>query len=134
MRPLKHTGGYARVILSKDGAATQTYVHKVVLEAFAGSRPNGMQVAHGNGNKLDNRLENLRWATPAENQADRVRHGTGREGKAHPATRIGLDMARIIRRIHAESGLNATKIGECFGIPRTTATDILANRVWRENG
>lgn len=132
LKPLRHTGGYQRVMLWKDGRAKQTYIHKIVLEAFVGARPNGMQVAHGNGDKQDNRLANLRWATPAENQADREAHGTGRKAKPHPATRLGLDMARIIRRVHAESSMNLTKLAACFGIPRTTAADIVNNRVWRE--
>lgn len=132
LKPLRHTGGYQRVMLWKHGHAKQTYIHKVVLEAFVGPRPNGMQVAHCNGDRQDNRLCNLRWATPAENQADRETHGTGRKGRPHPAARLGLDMARIIRRVHENSGMNVSELARCFGIPRTTAADVINNRVWRE--
>lgn len=133
LRPLKHSGGYNKVTLWKDGSATQVLIHKAVLEAFVGKRPNGMQAAHANGDKQDNRLSNLRWATPAENQADREGHGTGRIGRPHPVTRLGLDMARVIRRVHSESGMNVSKLARCFGIPRTTTAAIINNRVWKEN-
>lgn len=51
------------------------YVHRVVLTAFVGPCPDGMEGCHNNGNPTDNRLENLRWGTRSENSRDTVRHG-----------------------------------------------------------
>lgn len=52
------------------------YVHTLVLEAFRGPRPIGMECCHNNGNGHDNHLSNLRWDTPSSNNKDKVRHGT----------------------------------------------------------
>lgn len=51
-------------------------VHVMVLEAFVGPRPDGYHAAHEDGTRDNNRLSNLAWKTPAENAADRRRHGT----------------------------------------------------------
>ncbi len=53
-------------------------VHSLVLRAFVGPRPKGMQIRHINGIKSDNRLENLAYGTAKENAADRKIHGTER--------------------------------------------------------
>jgi hypothetical protein len=73
--------GYLMVVLGHGGA---TYVHHLVLQAFVGPRPDGHEAAHGDGNRTNNRLVNLRWATPKENAADRYRHGTVMFGSRHP--------------------------------------------------
>jgi hypothetical protein len=67
-------------------------IHQIVAKAFLGPRPTGMQVAHNNCNHRDNRLSNLRYATPAENQAD-SRHLQRRAkiGNAH-LFKIALDI------------------------------------------
>lgn len=68
-------GRYPHVSLSKDGVKTIT-VHNLVLEAFAGPRPVGLEALHRNGNDRDNRAANLVWGTRAQNIADQVEHGT----------------------------------------------------------
>lgn len=50
-------------------------VHTLVLEAFVGPRPPGLVALHGNDIGTDNRVGNLRWGTPSENQYDRVENG-----------------------------------------------------------
>lgn len=74
--PRNVQGGYPIVTLSADGVSTTRQVHVAVAAAFIGPRPEGMQVAHGDGDPSNNRAENLRYATPSENEADKLRHGT----------------------------------------------------------
>lgn len=51
------------------------YVHKEVLRAFHGERPKGMFINHINGNKHDNRLCNLEYVSPTENNEHAIREG-----------------------------------------------------------
>lgn len=61
-------GGYNRVTLRKDGRESFVAVHRLVATAFI-DNPNHLRVVnHKNGNKKDNRVENLEWCTDTENQ------------------------------------------------------------------
>lgn len=73
--------GYPRVALYKDNRQKHPNVHVLVMEAFVGPRPEGMQVCHNNGDRLDCRLENLRYGTDRENKLDTVKHGTHRNAR-----------------------------------------------------
>jgi len=59
-------------------------VHRLVLFAFVGMPEIGQEGCHNNGIAFDNRIENLRWDTHANNNADRKKHGNYPTGKEHP--------------------------------------------------
>jgi NUMOD4 motif/HNH endonuclease len=74
---LQPKSGYWVVKLSGKGKQYSRYVHRLVLEAFDGPCPEGMECCHGPSGGQDNRWpENLRWDTPKANRADLVAHGT----------------------------------------------------------
>lgn len=64
--------GYPVVSLYRGGKATrkERTVHRLVLEAFVGPAPDGCEVLHGDGTKINNHLSNLRWGTRSENMRD----------------------------------------------------------------
>lgn len=66
------------------GAGSVRKVHHLVLEAFVGPCPPGMQCLHGDGDPTNNALANIKWGTASENMLDRVRHGVHHEtNKTH---------------------------------------------------
>ncbi len=71
LRPAEDNRGYMFVNIRR----TSPRVHWLVLETFVGPRPDGLYGCHWDGDRKNNTVENLRWATPSDNQFDRVRHG-----------------------------------------------------------
>lgn len=71
------------VRLSNSGHAATFNLGAVVLMAFVGPRPDGMECCHYDGNHRNNHLDNLRWDTHAANAADMKRHGTQPRGDQH---------------------------------------------------
>lgn len=67
MRQQDHTSGYLQVGYGPKGKRKTWYVHRLVAEAFLGGKHPGKDVNHKNGNKKDNRVENLEWVTRKEN-------------------------------------------------------------------
>jgi len=114
---------YERVSLMKDGKTHYRYVHRIVCEAFHGADPGGAQVAHGNGDSFDNRAENLRWATPKENNGDKAAHGTQRRGQTAPNAKIS-DAAVADIRSHKAAGVRAVDLAREYGVHAETIRSI----------
>lgn len=78
-RPLP--SGHLMVILSSNSIRSPRLVHRLVLEAFVGPCPPGMECCHYDDDPTNNSLENLRWDTSHANKLDMVRNGN------HPQSR-----------------------------------------------
>jgi hypothetical protein len=89
--------GHLAVNMGVDGTNTHSAVHRLVLLAFAGPCPEGMEACHNNGNASDNRPENLRWDTHHNNNQDRRAHGTYAKGEAHPMAKLTPEQVLGIR-------------------------------------
>lgn len=59
--------GYLKVVLSKNHKAYYRTVHRLVAETYLPNPLNKTQINHKNGDKTDNRMENLEWCTAKEN-------------------------------------------------------------------
>lgn len=79
LKPSRGKDGYLRVTLCRDSQRHYRGLHALVLAAFMGPCPPGMECCHGNGSRGDNRILNLRWDTRTANAADRARHGKPRK-------------------------------------------------------
>lgn len=125
LSPAMAPNGYLHFRMSRPGYLPVTRpVHVAVCEAFHGPRPDGLEAAHLNGIKTDNRPENLAWKTRAENHADKVRHGTHRRGEDHYACRLSDSQVREIRA----SLENAVIVGARYGMSPAYVRNIRKGR------
>jgi hypothetical protein len=121
---------YVSLPFVQEGPKRHHYVHNLVLAAFVGPRPEGHEGCHRNGKSWDNRLENLRWATPKENSADKAKHGTVLKGSQLKVAKLNEEKVREIRRLY-ESGVGPTALAKKFGVYIRTIFFVVRREKWK---
>lgn len=120
--------GYLMADLFKNGEYTSVGVHRVVAKAFCPNPLLKEQVNHLNGNRTDNRAENLQWVTARENE--RHKHevlGTG--NSPHPTRRrLTAQQVRAIR----SSKKSGRELAREFGVSHSAIRNIQARKVYKE--
>ena len=67
--------GYQQVSLSKNDKMYSRRVHRLVANAFIKNTKNYKEVNHIDGNKKNNKVENLEWCNRSQNMQHAVRLG-----------------------------------------------------------
>ena len=106
-----HSRGYKIVTVQGN----TTYVHRLITLAFIENPLSKPQVNHIDGNKKNNRAENLEWVTDSENKAHALCQGLVPTGARCSWTRISdADIPVILKRIIA--GERNTRIAEDYKV------------------
>jgi hypothetical protein len=130
LRP-NYAHGYLKVDLYRDNKSFTRLVHRLVLEAFVGPPPSPEhECRHRNGVPDDCRLSNLEWGTPAENAADRDRHGTTRRGSRHSNSKVDESIVRRIREMWAD-GMPNREIRQRLNLTKRIVYCICKRKTWR---
>lgn len=128
-------GPMALVTLSKHNHVTTHSVHALVCVAFHGPKPaDKALVAHWDGDPLNNRAENLRWATHRENEDDKRRHGREASGERNPAVKLTTEQVAEIRRRYVKKYGAVAALAREFGVSSTQICDIVKGRCWSDEG
>lgn len=117
--------------LWKDGKLHAFYLSRLVLSAFVGACPEGMEACHNNGNVLDSQLDNLRWDTPISNAADRIRHGkqVRIKGERHGKAKLKEQDVRDIFEMRRDGAL-LEQIANNKCVDASYVAQILKRRYW----
>jgi hypothetical protein len=118
--------GYPRVGLSRDGQPRLFLVHRLVLEAFVGPCPEGMEACHNDGDPANSRVDNLRWDTRAGNFADKRQHDTHNQGERHPMAKLAESQ---VLAIYSDQR-SERKIAADYGVSRATVGRIKRRESW----
>ena len=122
------TDKYQHVTLSISGKQTGYTVHSLVLLTFKGECPEGKETAHNNGIRDDNRLVNLRYATPVENYQDRVLHNTDNRGERHGRTCLTENKVREIRNL--SKYFSGKELARKYSVSVSAISNILSRKSW----
>ena len=96
-----HGKGHAYVMLRRRGEKSQKQflVHRLVLFAFVGPCPKGMECRHfPDRDPTNNKLENLSWGTRKQNANDRNYHNTDNKGERNGSAKLTWGNVRKIRK------------------------------------
>lgn len=131
MRQPTSNNGYLIVGLCEDGKRTSMLVHKAVLLAFAGPAPAGTECRHRDGNKLNNAIDNLEWATHAVNMRDKAAHGTELYGSDRPwLTGLSSNDVADIRGRYKPRVVTQRMLAREYGTTQQTISRIIRGEVW----
>lgn len=124
LKPCPTSTGHLQVKIRQESRL----VHRLVLEAFVGPCPDGMEGLHRDDIPAHNWLENLRWGTRSDNLNDAVRNGRHPLGEGHHWTTITEAQALAVKRL---PNLSGREVACRTGVKRQTVYDIRAGKSWR---
>lgn len=121
--------------LSKSNAVESFLVHRLVLTAFVGPCPEGMEGCHEDGDPSNNRATNLRWDTHKNNQLDMHKHGTCnfKKGRASRYAKPVLwDNAKEIRRLYQTGMYSMRTLGIRYGVNAQSICNVIHDDMYIE--
>lgn len=132
LKAAPNSGGYLCVGLSKADKQWVPRVHILVAQTFIGQRPAGYDINHKNGDKTDNRAENLEYVTRAQNVQHAYDNGLiiPDRGEANGNSKLTAEQVIEIRGRYAEGGISQETLGKEYGINQTQVGFIVRREVW----
>lgn len=126
---------YQIINLSKlDGSKRTFRVHRLVMMAFNPVKNmNELEVNHIDGNKKNNKLENLEWCTASENQIHAFKTGLNkpRKGEESNFSKLTEDDVKKVFELR-EKGLLQKEIAEIVGCTKSNISCILRKKSWKK--
>jgi hypothetical protein len=120
--------GYPVVNLSKHSKTHRFEIHLLVLGAFVGRCPEGLEARHLDDNKLNNYLENLRWGTHKQNCEDKVKNGNSTRGEKNARSVLTESQVRKIRKLSPR--FTKSQLGKRFRVSWHTIRNIVDRKQW----
>lgn len=116
--------GYQIVCLSRHGETVKRQVHRIELEAFIGLPKDGYQANHIDGNRSNNRLDNLEWVTQQEN----IEHELYVLGNIYPRQKLTQEDVRAIRT----SLKSNRELAQEYGVSYSTIQNARTGKSYRK--
>lgn len=133
LSPTRTTSGYLRFNLYADRKRHSITAHSLVLLTFGGPRPPGMHIAHLNGDRTDNRLANLVYATPHANEAMKRSHGTSPQGERHGSAKLTEEVVAMVRALPRDRRgriVGMFTIAKRIGVDPVTLRRAITGKSW----
>ena len=124
LKPQPNGKGYLRVGIGKK----LMFVHRLVAEKYVPNPDGKPQVNHIDGDKTNNRAENLEWVSNSENRKHAVKNGYQVHGEQCPWAKLTEADVSIIRSLPDKTH---TELAEQFGVSVSTIRDVRYFKTWK---
>lgn len=118
--------------LSKEGKQQEYKAAILLLTAFVGPRPKGMECCHYDDNSSNNTLSNLRWDTKANNIKDMFRNNKVNMHENHPRHKLNWVQVNEIKCL-LNTKMRVIDIARKFNIGWSTVWHIKLGHTWNTN-
>ena len=124
----KGNNGYMYVTLYLNKKTHSKTVHRLVAIHFLKNKRE--QVNHKDGNKTNNKIENLEWVTRSENQLHCFKIGlNNHRNERNTKAKLSFKDAIKIRKLNKK--MNQKDIGKIFGVLQPAISAVINNRTWK---
>lgn len=129
--------GYYVVGLWQKRKSKWFSLHKIVANNFI---PNNNlirnQINHKDGNKLNNKINNLEWCTAKENAFHSIQNGLNKTiapGDDHQGAKLTTHEVKIIRRVFLDGEVSVKNLCDKYNLKELTIRRIIHNRTWKDS-
>ena len=133
LKPSIGSEGYPMIAIIEGGKRRTRNVHTLICLAFHGPKPTPThETRHLNGNKADTTPGNLAWGTPAQNEADKRRHGRTAMGSTHGIAKLNEEAVRILRVAIPQGLWNPVDAAKVFDVDPSVIRAAVTGKNWRQ--
>ena len=125
LKTWKNWNGYHLVGLGQKAYA----VHRIVALTFHGPCPDGLECSHLDGNKNNNRADNLKYVTRKENHAHKKLHGTAQVGEKGGRAKLKNNDVYEIRRL--ANKVTQRSLAKRFNVSESVISRIVLKKTWK---
>jgi DNA-binding transcriptional regulator YiaG len=125
VKPQPNGKGYMRVHI----AGKMHFVHRLVAEKYVPNPDNLPQINHKDGDKTNNRADNLEWVSNLENRQHAVKEGLHIHGERCPWAKLKQSDVDYIRQ-HTE--MTSREIAQMFGVSDSLIRTIRRREAWKD--
>lgn len=124
-------GDYKYVILFKANDKRRTLkIHRLVAHAFCGGYEEGLEVNHKDGDRHNNKSDNLEWVTRSQNVRDTYKRGRNTNGEKNNSSKLQNRDIGVIASLY-DSGVKQHIIAKAYGVCQVTISNIIRNKHYK---